>query len=204
VSTHTPEELARWCQLTLPDDTRAFEALLAQYKRPVFATARRLMGNDHDAEDQAQEIFLKIYRHIRDLDAPATLPAWIHRIAVNTCLDALERQKRRPAAPLPSAGEDEEAAYDVPDRRTPSPADAAEERERLRCIEAALSKLDPHAHAVILLRDVEDHPYEEIARQLQLGLSAVKMRIHRARLRMQELFRELCPGLWPRGTARRA
>ncbi|MBD0373920.1 MAG: sigma-70 family RNA polymerase sigma factor, partial [Pyrinomonadaceae bacterium] len=92
----SPEELVLWCQRTLPHDTRAFEALVAQYKRSVFATAYRLMADRQEAEDQAQEVFLKIYRGIKSLKEPVTLTAWIQRITVNTCLDAMEKQKRRP------------------------------------------------------------------------------------------------------------
>ena len=83
------------CQRTLPDDTRAFELLVSQYKDRVYATAYRLMGNPQDAEDQAQEAFLKIYRGIRSLDEPATLTSWIYRITTNTCFDALNKRKRR-------------------------------------------------------------------------------------------------------------
>lgn len=61
MQTLAPEELVRLCQRTLPDDTRAFELLVSMYKERVFATAYRLMGNRQDAEDQAQEVFLKIY-----------------------------------------------------------------------------------------------------------------------------------------------
>lgn len=60
MQTLAPEELVRLCQRTLPDDTRAFELLVSMYKERVFATAYRLMGNRQDAEDQAQEVFLKI------------------------------------------------------------------------------------------------------------------------------------------------
>lgn len=92
-----PEELVIRCQRTLPSDTSAFELLVSLYKDRVFATCYRIMGNRQDAEDQAQEVFLKVYRGLRCLEDPATLTAWIYRIATNTCFDALSRQKRRPA-----------------------------------------------------------------------------------------------------------
>ncbi len=104
----SPEELVRWCQRTLPDDTRAFEALVAQYKRAVFATAYRLMGSREEAEDQAQEAFLKIYRGVAKLEDPVTLPAWIQRVTINTCLDALEKQRRRPVIQITPPFEDDE------------------------------------------------------------------------------------------------
>src|SRR5919202_1685058 len=91
-----PEELARWCQQTLPHDQRAFEQLVAQYAGHVFTLTYRLMGNQQDAEDLGQEVFLKVHHTIKDLADPASLPAWITRITVNTCLEALRRQRRRP------------------------------------------------------------------------------------------------------------
>jgi RNA polymerase sigma-70 factor (ECF subfamily) len=90
------EELVWYCQRAAPGDTRAFEQIVARFKDRVFATAYRYMGNRQEAEDQAQEIFLKIYRKIRSLDEPATLSSWIYRIATNTCRDALDHRRRRP------------------------------------------------------------------------------------------------------------
>jgi RNA polymerase sigma-70 factor, ECF subfamily len=196
LNTFSPEELVMWCRRTLPDDTRAFEALVAQYKRSVFATAYRLMDSREEAEDQAQETFLKIYRGVTQLEEPRTLPAWIQRITVNTCLDALARQRRRPATTSITAEEgSQHEDRDYADTRTPGPNAAAEQDELRRCLESALDGLDPEARRVILLRDVEDMPYEEIAGALKIGLSALKMRLHRARLAVRRLLEEVCPGV---------
>jgi len=94
-----PTELVRRCQHGLPEDSRAFELLVRQYKQLVFTTAYRMMGNRDEAEDQAQEVFLKIYRGIKDLNDPATLTSWIYRITINTCLDVLRRRRRPRYAP---------------------------------------------------------------------------------------------------------
>ena len=91
------EALVRLCQQMLPEDTRAFEALVAQFKGRVFATAYRLMGDRNDAEDQAQEVFIKVYRGIKDLDDPSGVASWIYRITVNTCYDALGKRQRSPS-----------------------------------------------------------------------------------------------------------
>ena len=191
-----PEELVRMCQHTLPDDTRAFELLVSQYKDRVYATAYRLMGNPQDAEDQAQESFLKIYRGIRSLDEPATLTSWVYRITTNTCFDALNKRKRRPqTTPLapPDDEGNEEPRY--ADTRTLSPEEAAVLAEARACLERTLSQLDEIGRTVLVLRDIEDRPYQEIAEILKLGLSAVKMRIHRARLAFQQTLDKVCPGL---------
>lgn len=183
----------------IPDDTRAFETLVNHYKTHVFATAYRLMGDRQEAEDQAQEVFLKIYRGIARIDDPATLPAWITRITVNTCLDALERTRRRPhMVPIAADGPDtfEEPAYT--DGRAPTPEEAAIQAELRRCLEQTLTAIDPAERVVLVLRDIEDRSYQEIAGALKLGLSAVKMRIHRARLAFQRLLERICPESWRR------
>jgi RNA polymerase sigma-70 factor (ECF subfamily) len=197
------EALVRLCQQTLPEDTRAFERIVALYKDRVFATAYRLMGNRDDAEDQAQEVFLKVYRGIKDLDDTATLTAWIYRITTNACFDALAKRKRRPqAAPLepPDAEGDAEPRYADP--RAASPEDVVLRREDRACLEETLAQLDSTSRAALILRDVEDRPYQEVADILSIGMSATKMRIHRARLAFQQLLEQICPDL--RATRSRA
>jgi RNA polymerase sigma-70 factor (ECF subfamily) len=190
------EALVRRCQQTLPDDTRAFEQLVALYKDRIFATAYRIMDHRQEAEDQTQEIFVKVYRHIRRLDDPATFNSWIYRIAANTCYDALTQQRRRPAtqplAPIMPDG-DEEPRY--ADERIPTPEEAALRRELRRCLEAALAELDTIGRTALVLRDIEDRSYQEIADALAIGLSAVKMRVHRTRLAFQQMLDRVCPGV---------
>ena len=192
-----PQTLARLCQQTLPEDTRAFQALVGQLKGRVYATAYRLMGSRQDAEDQAQEVFIKVYRGIHDLGDPATVTAWIYRLTVNTCLDELRKRGRSPnttAAAPPSADRDEELPYADPNVVTPE--EIALRRELRDCLEDVLQRLDPVERAVLVLRDVEDRPYQEIAETFAIGLGATKMRIHRARLAFQQLFASLCAELW--------
>jgi len=191
----SPEELARWCQQTLPDDTRAFEMLVSRYKKNVFATAYRMLGSRADAEDVAQESFVKIYRGIRDLAEPTTLTTWIYRITTRTCLDLIESRKRSSntvSIDLPSGG-GEQPGY--VDSRTRTPEEAVLNRELNNCLEKALASLDDDGRSVIVLRDIEDRSYQEIAEVLAVGLSAVKMRIHRARLAFQKLLDQVCPGV---------
>jgi RNA polymerase sigma-70 factor (ECF subfamily) len=190
----TDEELARWCQRALPDDPRPFELLVARYQRRVFAVAYRLMGNQQEAEDQAQEAFVKIYRSITRLDDPALLTAWIYRIVTNTCLDALTARQRRPAG-LPLTPP-EDTLVKEPQAPLPTPEEVALQHELRECLEQTLRELEPAERAMIVLRDVDGRAYQEIAETLRLGLSAVKMRIHRARLAFQSLLNRICPDAW--------
>jgi RNA polymerase sigma-70 factor (ECF subfamily) len=195
--------LVRRCQQTLPEDPRAFEQIVALYKDRVFAMAYRLMGNRDDAEDQAQEVFLKVYRGIKELDDPVTLTAWIYRITTNTCFDALSKQKRRPTTtPLTPADAEGNEQPRYADKRSPSPEDVVLRREIRVCLEQTLAQLDAMGRAAIILRDIEDRSYQEVAEILSIGLSAVKMRIHRARLTFQQLLDTICPGLRPAEVSR--
>jgi RNA polymerase sigma-70 factor, ECF subfamily len=192
----SPEELVDWCRRTLPEDTRAFEHLVAQYRGRVYSTTYRIMGNQQEAEDQAQEVFLKIYKGIRNIQEPATLSAWITRIAINTCMDAIARQQRRPqTTPLLADGYDGEVEEEIryEDTSTLTPEESVIRSELRRCLERALKKLDPSARTALMLRDIDDHSYQEIAEALSIGLSAVKMRIHRARLSFQQSLEKVCP-----------
>lgn len=196
METYTPEELVRLCQRAPAGDTRAFEALVAHFKGRVFATAYRIMGDRQEAEDQAQEVFLKLYRGVGRLDDPATVTGWVYRVTTNTCLDALDRQRRRPAQrPLaPSA----EAPSDYPDRTNPTPEEAALHQELRRCLEATFAQLEGPERVALVLRELEGRSYQEIAEIVEVGLSAVKMRIHRARLSFQRLLDRICPDAWRR------
>jgi RNA polymerase sigma-70 factor, ECF subfamily len=192
----SPEDLTRWCQRTLPHDTRAFQQLITTYKLRVFRTAYRLMGNRQDAEEVAQEVFLKVYQSIHSLDDPATLTAWIYRITVNMCLNELRRQKRRPnTVPLPPWGENGDQDASQIDTANATPEEEALRRDLQRCIEVVLGQLSAVERAVLVLRELENRSYQEVADILRVGLSAAKMRIHRARLAFQQLFDQICPEL---------
>lgn len=196
---YSPEELVRDCQQTLPEDSRSFELLVAQYKGMVFRTAYRLMGNRQDADDQAQEVFLKIFRGIMELDNPNTLTSWIYRITVNTCLDALRKEKRNPARMVGSKRlehADQADEEDIPDTQSLTPEQAVAREEALRCLEDTWIELEPTNRVLLALREIEERSYDEIAKILQVGLSAVKMRIHRARLVFKQLLDQICPDLY--------
>jgi RNA polymerase sigma factor (sigma-70 family) len=148
----SPEDLTRWCQRTLPHDTRAFQQLVTTYKLRVFRTAYRMTGNNADAEEIAQDVFLKVYQNIHSLDDLATLTAWIYRITVNVCLNELRRRKRRPnSVPLtPTNGNDNDDASLI-DSVNATPEEEALRRELHRCIEAVLRQLNAVERAVVVV-----------------------------------------------------
>lgn len=194
MKTLSPEDLVRLCQQTLPDDTRAFEEIVARYKKRVFLTAYRLLDSREEAEDYAQEVFLKIYRNIKKLNEAETFEAWLHRITVNTCLNALEKRKRTPDIKIHLDADEETHGFDIAAKSNTEKTFEAQEIRK--CLEKALSKLEPTGRNAIVLRDIEELSYDEISDSLNIGLSAVKMRIHRARLAVRDLIEKICPGSW--------
>ncbi|MEM8530545.1 MAG: sigma-70 family RNA polymerase sigma factor [Chloroflexota bacterium] len=188
------EELVLLCQQTLPHDTRAFEMLVARYKNRVFAVAYRILGSHQDAEDQTQEVFLKVYRGIKKLKEPETLESWLYQITSNTCLDALRQQQRRPilASLSQQAGVVDEKT-DTKNATATQPEVAALHHELRWCLEQTIHNLHITQRMLIVLRDIEGRSYDDIATILDIGLSAVKMRIHRARLQFQALLQAICP-----------
>lgn len=170
----------------LPD----FDDLVQRYQRQVLLTAYRILGNWQDAEDLAQEALLKAYLRLGDLVNPASLGAWLRRLTVNACLDALARQQRRPTTVSLSASDEHEAP--VPERLLAgaSAEDAAVRAEEWRDLRATLLSLEPGARAALVLREIYGYSYAEIASMLDLGLSAVKMRVHRARHVVQRAMNE--------------
>jgi len=169
--------------------------LVAHYKQRVFATAYRLLGNRQDADDLAQEVFLKVYRRIRDLDDPTTITTWIYTITTNTCLDALTARQRRPqTTPLAADGTADDPP--LPDSCAATPEEEALRGEVRRCVEDALAGLGPLERAALVLREIEGRAYQEIAEALTVGLSAAKMRIHRARVSFGHLLATVCPDVW--------
>jgi len=90
------EELMRLCQERLPGDPRPFRTLMARYRDQVMNTAYRFLGDPHDAEDVAQEVFLKVYRGLSDFRAESSFSTWLYRITINTCKNELRRRSRQP------------------------------------------------------------------------------------------------------------
>lgn len=197
-----PEEVpgrpADLCPLQEPDENlveglcagedAAYEALLERYQQPVFNLVSRLLRDSDDACDVVQEVFLKVFRKIGTFRGDSTLKTWIYRIAVNEAHNhsRWNGRHRRQEVGL-EGGEDERGYCDTLSAPGDSPFDYVLDQERHRLVESALADLNPSFRSVIVLRDVEDMSYEEIAEILQIPLGTVKSRILRGReaLRME-------------------
>ncbi len=169
----------------------AYEELISRYEQPVYSMVFRLLGNQSDACDVVQEVFLKIFRGVRSFREQSSLRTWIYRIAVNEAYNHRRWFARhcRCEVPLDSEGNSEhanslESALD-PGR---SPFDLTLDNENRALIERALSRINPIFRTAVVLRDIQNLSYEEIAEILQVSLGTVKSRILRGR---EALRREL-------------
>lgn len=198
MSTFTDEELVARCKAELPGNTRSYELLVQRYLSRVYGITYRVVGNKEEAEDITQEVFIKVYHGLKKFEQQASFSTWIYRIATNTALDSLDKMERRPKIHFrlfSSKNDSQESGQSGPDLLAASetePEEAAQQSELRECIKNVLKKLDREQARLLLLRDFDDRSYEEIARLLEAGLSAVKMRIHRARLAFQHLFSQIC------------
>jgi RNA polymerase sigma-70 factor (ECF subfamily) len=161
-------------------DQRALETLLRRHYDRVHAVCRRIAGSTRDADDAAQEAMIGIVRGLPRFDGRAQFSTWVYRIATNAALDELRRRKRRPALALVTdEGEPAETPDPLAAREVEAPAD------RLS-IDAALDSLPEDFRTAVVLRDVADLDYAEIAEALGVPVGTVKSRIARGRAQLAD------------------
>jgi len=165
--------------LAAPTD---FTTFMRNYQDMVYSTAVRLIGNETQAEDIAQEVFIKAHEHWDNLSGSTTAGGWLKTVATNLSINHIQRYKKRwsffsDLVHKDDEGGEKEVEFAAPDTFFAG-MDAAERRERL---EAALDKLPDHQRIPLVLFHFEDMPYEDIARKLRVSLSKVKTDILRGR-----------------------
>lgn len=163
-------------------DTVAFDQLMQRHERQVYGTARRLLGHPEDAQDAAQEVFLRLYRFLDRLEPGRPLAPWLYRVTVNVCRDLGRRRRGRQTVPLAEA---EHLAADG----TADPAARAAVREEKRIVEEALARLSAKEREALVLRDVEGLSTEEVAAVLGSSPPTVRSQICHARLKLRR-FRQ--------------
>lgn len=161
-------------------DRDATEQLLRTHQPAVYAVCRRVCGNDADALDATQEALVAMVRGLARFDGRSKVSTWAYRIATNASLDELRRRSRRPVVGID--GRDGEAA-DLPDHRTPDPAGAVADADE---VEGALATLPVEFRAPIVLRDLCQLDYREIAEVLEIPPGTVRSRIARGRAQLAD------------------
>lgn len=164
-------------------DRTALERLLQLHFDRVHALCRRVMANEADTDDATQEALLAICRGITRFDGRSSFSTWIYRVTTNSCLDELRRKGRRPIA----MSDDAMAPATVPDRFTDDIADRVE-------IDAALAQLSPDFRAAVVLRDLCQLDYDEIANVLGIPPGTVRSRIARGRAHLARFVGDTAPG----------
>jgi RNA polymerase sigma-70 factor (ECF subfamily) len=166
----------------------AYEILLARFQQPVYALALRLLGDQADACDVVQEVFLKVFRNITAFRGQSTLKTWIYRITVNEAHNARRwffRHRKREVE-LDDEPDTNRSLKEVIPDRGPSPYDELLDHEQHRLVESALERINPIFREAVILRDQADLSYEEIAEVLAVSLGTVKSRILRGREALRE------------------
>jgi len=162
-------------QRALSGDQEAFTVVVETYQTPVYNLCARMLGDGIEAEDAAQETFWRAYQALNRYDRQRPFATWLLSIAAHYCIDQ-QRKRRLPSIPITDMNEEI-----MPDGAI-SPESAASLSERDQYLHKLLGQLNPQDRAALILRYWYDFSEEEIAQSLSLTVSAVKSRMHRARL----------------------
>ena len=176
----TDHELLRRYKL---GERNAFDQIVDRYERRVWSIAIRMCADPDDARDVMQDVFVSALRSLRNFREESQLSTWLHRVAVNASLDLLRRRKRTLARSLDDVRE--------PVAHGPGPEDRAVAAGRAQEVRAALARLSDDHRAVLVLHDLQDLDYAEVAKALDIPIGTVKSRIHRARAEMAKLLGHL-------------
>ena len=174
---------------------KAYRELLGRYQRPVFSLIYRMVRDREQAEDLAQETFIRVFNHIDRYDPQFKFSSWIFKIATNLTIDAI--RKKEPVtvsidgSRYATTADEIEASTITVEIRDENPEELLVAKELGGEIEDAIGRLRPEYRTAILLRHVDGRPYEEIAEIMAVPLGTVKTYIHRARHELRDSLAHL-------------
>lgn len=179
-------------------DESAFVEIMTRYRDKIYATVLALLRNHADAEEIAQDTFIRAHRGLARFRGDSSLATWLHRIAVNLARNRywyFFRRRRHATMSLDGAVDDDSTATfaDLIASGDADPAHASASREFTELVAACMAKLDASHREILTLRNVQHHSYEEIAAALGINVGTVKSRIARARSNLRALLAESCP-----------
>jgi len=167
-------------------DLTAFDQLVKKYEKQVFNLAYRMIGNYDDANDLAQEAFLRVYRSLPKFRGDAAFSTWLYRIVSNTCLDELRRRKQQRIESLDGPITSETGDYVRQIQANSDLPEVTVEKQELReFVQKAINQLPEDHRVVIILRDLQGLSYQEIADILNCSIGTVKSRLNRGRLKLR-------------------
>lgn len=164
-------------------DSSAFQALVERHRSMVYRVAYQFAGNHHDAEDIAQEVFIKVYRSLDRFRQDAQLTSWMYRIVMNACID--HRRRQRPAVAAPFGEEAEQRMLNTPEER-PDPEERAYAGELGQVLENEIGRLPNGQRVVFVMRHHQGMKLCEIAEALGLAEGTVKRQLHAAVHRLRQ------------------
>ncbi len=177
-----------WVAQAQQGDDEAFTKLVETYQAPVFNLCYRMLGEPELAEDAAQETFMRVYQHLPRYDQKRPFATWLLSIAAHYCIDRLRRRKFSMFSM--DAEDDEGNSVELPDVDSPNPENEAITGQTNERVQAMLKDLDSTDRAAVIMRYWYDYSEKEIAESLNLTVSAVKSRLHRARKELAGLWVE--------------
>lgn len=180
-----------------------FDALYQKYQRRVYRQCYRMLGNQEDAEDMAQEVFLQIFRKAHTFRGEANFSTWLHRLTVNTVLMQLRRLRRwrDSVTSMDTAAGSEEGSNDVLATVSVLAAPATSTLDRIG-LDIAIEQLSSGYQEIFLLHDLEGYRHDEIARLLGISEGTSKSQLHKARLRLRNLIKAPAPSTSRTATGR--
>ena len=179
-------------QRCLDGDSVAWAELVKAHHRRIYSLCYRFTGSAHDAEDLTQDVFIKVYGNLTTFDlARGSFQTWITTLARNLLVDHFRRTKQQRVTDSMDAGWDESEELPMADRLAaagPSQHDRAAQKEIARMVQEALTKISPELREAVILRDLQDMDYKEIAQVLRIPEGTVKSRISRGRAELARLL----------------
>lgn len=188
----SPAALDRIVKLASAGNEKAFEQLVSIYESAVYNAAFYMTKDREDALDVSQEVFIKLWQSLPSFRGECSIKSYIMKLTKNASLDLLRRRSRRQTESLTLENEKgEEIQLDIPDTsEEANPTDAYLKKEKIRKVREGIMKLDEEQRQIIIMRDMEDMPYSEIASALGIGEGTVKSRLHRARSALKKILED--------------
>jgi RNA polymerase sigma-70 factor (ECF subfamily) len=183
----SPDPVESLIQRCLTGDQIAWEQIVRQYWRKVFNVAYKFVGKHDEAEDLTQDIFFKIFKSLDTFDRRANFQTWLISISRNLCIDHYRSVRKE----RETIDRDVDAADLAPAGAEPGPVAALEQRDRVTLLKQAMSALPESLRTAVLMRDIQELSYQEIADRLRLPEGTVKSRINRGRTELARQIRKL-------------
>ena len=174
-----------WMARVKLGDTEALRELIEAHQNRIIGTVTKMLGDDSDAEDIAQQVFIRVWKSAARYEPTAKFTTWLFKITRNLVFNELRRRKRHPAQSLDAASDDDRPMQ-APDHSAKAPDTALLDEEMQSAIQRAIDELPETQRMAVILRRYDDIPYEEIGEILDLSVPAVKSVLFRARTELRE------------------